>query len=189
MSATLINSSFNSDWAFEWKHYFIEIYYALFWPQVSHCFISDCDPHAKLHVTPTTLTSSLPAFRPCYALKSDSKRVWKIICTYCMTPAVSLQTNRKPWRFWHEISSCHCIPKNLSTVWHVKPCAGLLPHCLLCLPLYISTEMPIPPMLFPLFHLPHAKRADTLKTYSRVDQTQLSSFAHGSQSETYLYRI
>lgn len=52
----------------------------------------------------------------------------------------------------------------LSGTWRRR--AGSLPHCPLCFALYLHKEPAIPLLPFPWFHLPPAKRADTMNVHS-----------------------
>lgn len=58
--------------------------------------------------------------------------------------------------------------QNLNTVWHVETRSQGRCHtaCFVCL-LTVQQKCAIPLMPFPRFHLPQAKRADTMKVYSR----------------------
>lgn len=58
--------------------------------------------------------------------------------------------------------------QNLNTVWHVETQSRGRCHtaCFVCL-LTVQQKCAIPLMPFPRFHLPQAKRADTMKVYSR----------------------
>lgn len=107
-------------------------------------------------VTFMWLTVYLTVFEPPYAVKPSDlsltvsqNKMWKIICTHCLTQVCSPQTNRKLWGVKLGRSSCRRIAMSLqlNKVPEPQRClalgntrAGPPPHCLLCLPLYSSIE-------------------------------------------------
>lgn len=121
----------------------------------------------------------------------------KIIYTYCLTSVCSPQTNRKPWRVWRGRSSCRCIPKNLK--WDKVPepqrcLARGNPElgrchtaCFVCL-FTVQQKCAIPLMPFPRFHLPQAKRADTMKVYSRKLIKSSCLLLHMAASQPPIYK-
>lgn len=116
---------------------------------------------------------------------------------YSLASVCSPQTNRKPWRVWRGRSSCHCIPKNLQ--WDKVPepqprlargdpepgrchTAGFV--CVFT----VQQKCAIPLMPFPWFHLPRAKRADTMKVYSRKLIKSSCILLHMAASQPPIYK-
>lgn len=126
-----------------------------------------------------------------------SKEIWKIIYNYCLTSVCSPLTNRKPWRAWCGRSSCPCILKNL--LWdRVPEPQHCLAHgnrepgrchttCFVCL-LTVQQKCAIPLMLFPRFHLPQAKRADTMIVCSRKLIKSSCLLLHIAASQPPIYK-
>lgn len=91
--------------------------------------------------------------------------VWPQIC--------SPQTNRKPWRVWKHGKTGVPVTASpristLSGTWTRS--RGPLPHCHTARFVFLFTfhqKSAIPLMPFPRFHLPLAKRVDTMKVHSR----------------------
>lgn len=125
------------------------------------------------------------------------KQMLKIICTCCLTSVCSPQTNRKPWRVTQGRSSCHCILKNLLQDKVPEP-----QHCLACgdpkpgrchtagfVCLFtVQQKRAIPLMPSPRFHLPQAKRADTMKVYSRKLIKPSCPLLHMEASQPSIYK-
>lgn len=132
-------------------------------------------------------------FELCYAVKSAN--LWKTVYTYCLTPVGSAQTNRKPWRVKQRVpvsasqrvsSLTKC--QSLDTVWHVETqsrATATLPALFASLQLNRNVQFP---WCLPGFIYPQAKRADTMKVYSRKVINSSCLLLHMAASQAYIYK-